>query len=433
MPSQPKDLRLEWPGKQDAIAAADHSTTKKFLPIPEDSVDFDNTNNLYIEGDNLEALKLLRHQFSGQIKMIYIDPPYNTGNEFIYNDNFSHNDWLSMMYPRLKVSRDLLKEDGVIFISIDDHELYNLKLICDEIFNESNFIASLAVLVNPRGRQLEDFVAVAHETVLIYGRNIALNTSMTGLEKSGRMQREYNRKDKSGPYRLIGLRNRNQLFNPRTRPKLFYSLYVDPVTFKVSADQQPGYEEAWPVTSEGVETCWAWSKEKVRRESDVLVGVKVNNIWQVFRKDYLYDEDGNKAMTLVKSVWTDKDINNDYGKKAIKNLFGENIMDHPKARALIERLIKIGVIGKDETILDFFSGSATTAEAVMNLNARDNSRRKYIMVQIPDPIPENHAARKAGFTNICEVGKERIRRAASKIKADTHADIDYGFRVYRVE
>ena len=456
--------RLEWPGKREAIVTANLPTTKTLRPVREDSIDFDTTENLYIEGDNLEVLKLLQESYLGKIKMIYIDPPYNTGKDFVYKDNFSkdaqeeliesgqkdeynqrlvanpesagryHSDWLSMMYPRLKLARNLLKDDGVLFISIDDNESDNLRKVCDEIFGENSFIVSLAVQLNPRGRHLDNFVARTHENLLVYGKDVALNTVMTGIEKSGNMESEYSDNDERGPYRKIGLRNRNQAFNPRTRPKLFYPLYVDPKTWKVSLSKDSAFtEEVLPETSEGVQTCWTWGQEKVKKENDLLIGVQVNNGWQVFRKDYLYDENGKKALTLVKSLWTDKEINNDYGKKSIKGLFGSNVMDFPKAPELIEKLIRCGTIGDDEIVLDFFSGSATTAHSVLQCNADDNRKLKFIMVQVPEKVDENHNAYKQGYKSIPELGRERIRKASKKIKDATGADIDYGFRAYHLD
>lgn len=451
----PKErYRLEWPGKREAIVAANLPTTKTLRPVREDSVDFDKTGNLYIEGDNLEVLKLLQESYLGKVKMIYIDPPYNTGKDFVYKDNFRktaqeelmasgqrdeynqrlvlnpdtsgryHSDWLSMMYPRLKLARNLLTEDGVIFISIDDNEVHNLRKICDEIFGGNSFIVSLAVQLNPRGRHLDNFVARTHETLLVYGKDIALDTTMIGVEKSGNMENEYNESDARGKYRKIGLRNRNQAFNPRTRPKLFYSLYVNPDTKLVSLDKDSEFtEEVLPETAEGIQTCWTWGKEKVKKENPLLMGAEVNGEWQVFRKDYLYDENGKKALTLVKSLWADKNINNDYGKKSIKELFGSNVMDFPKAPELIKKLLQCGTIGRESIVLDFFSGSATTAHAVLDHNVEERKSLKYIMVQVSEPVNENHNAYKAGYQNICEIGKERIRRAGKQIVADKRAEL----------
>lgn len=438
--------RLEWPGKREAIVTANLPTNKTLRPVREDSVNFDSTENLYIEGDNLEVLKLLQESYLGKIKMIYIDPPYNTGKDFVYKDNFAkdaqleliasgqkdeynqrlvvnpesagryHSDWLSMMYPRLKLARNLLTDDGVIFISIDDNESHNLKKICDEIFGEQNFIVSFAVQLNPRGRHLDNFVAKTHEEVLTYGRDVARISTMTGIEKSGNMEGEYNQSDERGLFRVLGLRNRNQAFNPRTRPKLFYPLYVNPENNKVSINKDESYtKEVLPVTSDGVQTCWTWGKEKVEKENHLLTGVLVNGSYQVFRKDYLYNEDGNKALTLVKSLWIDKEINNDYGTKAIKSLFEKNLMDFPKSPDLLSKLINCGIIDKGDIVLDFFSGSATTAHSVMQVNSNDKGQRKFIMVQLPESIDENHIAYEMGYKTISDLGKERIRRAATQI------------------
>ncbi len=455
--------RLEWPGKKEAIVTANLPTTKTLRPIREDSVDFDNTENLYLEGDNLEVLKLLQESYLGKVKMIYIDPPYNTGKDFIYKDNFTqnadefkeataqvnenserlvvnadtsgryHSDWLTMMYPRLKLARNLLTEDGVLFVSIDDNEAYNIKKVLDEIFGENSFIASLAVQLNPRGRHLDNFIAKTHESILIYGKNVFLNSTMCGLEKTGSMVDEYNLTDSRGAYRVLGLRNRNQAFNPITRPNLYYPIYVDPITKKVSTTKDAQFiEEALPVTSEGIKTCWTWGKDKVSNENNLLVAEKVNNNWQIFRKDYLISETGEVALTLAKSLWLDKEINNDYGKKSIKDLFGKNIMDFPKSPELLKKLILSGAT-KNSIILDFFSGSATTAHSVLQQNAEDNGTRKYIMVQLPVEIDPKNEAYHEGYKTIADLAKERIRRAAKKIKEESGKDIDYGFRVYRLD
>lgn len=453
-----------WVGKKAAMAEAARPITKTLRPVKADSREWDTTENLYIEGDNLEVLKILQESYLGKVKMIYIDPPYNTGNDFIYADDFMrtqeeeneqmgmydedenrlfknadtrgrfHSDWCSMIYSRLMLARNLLTEDGVVFISIDDNEGFNLKEICDEVFGGGNFVAQLAVQLNPRGRNLDRYIAKTHESVLVYVSDYLNTASILGIEKEGKMVDEYNKSDVRGAYRLIGLRNRNQAFNPITRPNLYYPLYVDPNTKMVSTVKTDTFtDEVFPDTPDGIKTCWTWMKKKVDSENHLITAERTGNEWRIFRKDYLVAEDGSTATTLVKSLWTENTINNDYGKKAIKELFGSNVMSFPKPPELIKRMAAIGS-GQDSIILDFFSGSATTAHAVMQLNAEDDGRRKFIMVQLPEKCDEASEAYKAGYKNICEIGKERIRRAGDKIQSEhPDAKLDTGFRVFRVD
>ena len=455
-----------WVGKKAAIVEANKPIRKTLRPCVEESKNWDTTENLYIEGDNLEVLKLLQESYLGKVKMIYIDPPYNTGNDFIYADDFMrsqdeeneqmgmydeddnrlfkntdtngrfHSDWCSMIYSRLMLARNLLTEDGVIFISIDDNEAFNLKEICDEVFGNGNFVAQLAVQLNPRGRNLDRYVAKTHESVLIYVHDYLNTASILGIEKEGKMVDEYNKSDERGAYRLIGLRNRNQAFNPITRPNLYYPLYVNPCTKAVSTVRTDNFtDEVFPDTPDGVKTCWTWMKKKVESENHLITAERTGDEWRIYRKDYLVSEDGTTATTLVKSLWTENTINNDYGKKAIKELFGANVMSFPKPPELIKRMVSIGS-RSDSIILDFFSGSATTAHAVMQLNAEDGGHRKFIMVQLPEKCDEASEAYKAGYKNICEIGKERIRRAGEKIKSEspmTTQDLDVGFRVLKLD
>lgn len=458
--------QFTWPDKRKSILLANAPIAKTLRPYREESVDFDNTQNLYIESDNLDALKLLQETYLGKVKMIYIDPPYNTGNDFVYEDDFAqntdeylansgqydedgnrlvqntesngrfHTDWLNMMYPRLKLAKDLLTDDGVIFISIDDNEIENAQNICNEILGKSNHISTLAVQLNPRGRHLDKFVARTHEAVLIYGKNSMLSSTMGGVEKEGRMIEEYNKEDSCGKFRILGLRNRNQSFNPITRPNLYYPLYVNPQNGYVSLTLNDQFiDEVWPDAPDGTKTCWTWAKQKVNDENQLLIAEKTGDEWRIYRKDYLSNSNGDIATTLIKSLWTDKEINNDYGRKAIKDLFGANVMDFPKSVDLIKKLIVTGA-DKNSIILDFFSGSATTAHAVMQLNAEDGSNRKFIMVQLPEETDGNSEANKAGYKNICEIGKERIRRAGQKIKDEGgiySQQLDVGFRVLKVD
>ena len=290
--------------------------------------------------------------------------------------------------------------------------------------------------LNPRGRNLDLFVAKTHESVLEYAKNYLQPTTMFGVEKDGKMVDEYNKQDEVGKYRAIGLRNRNQSFNPQTRPNLYFPLYVDPETHRVSTVKDSTYiDEVWPDAPDGTKTCWTWMRTKIEKENNLIIAERSGDKWRIFRKDYLISPDGNVATTLVKSLWTDNTINNDYGKKSIKELFGGNIMSFPKSPELIKKLIMIGM-QKDAIIMDFFSGSATTAHAVMQQNAEDGGSRKFIMVQIPEETAEKSEAYKAGYKNICEIGKERIRRAGKKIKEDsplTTQNLDVGFRVLKCD
>lgn len=457
---------LNWPGKREALLTANAPIAKTLRPVREESVDFDTTKNLFIEGDNLDALKLLQENYLGKVKMIYIDPPYNTGNDFIYEDDFAeetgdylrrsnqkdeegnrlvantatngrfHSDWLTMMYSRIRLANRLLTDDGVLFVSIDDNEAHNLIAICSEIFGSENFVAQLAVQLNPRGRHLDRFVAKTHEAVLVFVKDGLNGASIQGLEKEGRMVEEYNKKDDKGPYRLLGLRNRNQAFNPTTRPKLYYSLYVNKTTGGVSLSKDEAHQiEVWPDAPNGVKTCWTWGKDKVSKEGGLLCAERTGDEWRVYRKDYLHSDDCEVAKTLVKSLWTDKEITNDYGRKAIKDLFGSSVMDFPKSPELMAKLIRIGS-HSDSIVMDFFSGSASTAEAVMAVNAEDGGNRRFIMIQLPEQASADSSASKAGFASIADIGKERIRRAGNRILEGEVNDAwnkDIGFRTLKID
>lgn len=414
--------RLDWPGKREALALANAPIAKTLRPCREESIDFDTTQNLFIEGDNLEALKLLQENYLGKIKMIYIDPPYNTGNDFVYDDDFSegsseflersnqtdeegnrlvanttangrfHSDWLSMMYARLRLAKSLLTEDGAVFISIDDNEASSLIKVGREIFGDENFVAQLAVQLNPRGRHLDRFIANTHESIVIFVRDGLNSDCIGGLEKEGRMADEYNRSDSNGAYRLLGLRNRNQSFNPTTRPNLYYPLYVCTTNGAVSLNKDDVFtDEVWPDTPDGIKTCWTWGKEKVAKEGDLLLAEESRGEWRIFRKDYL-NKGGSTAKTMAKSLWIDKEITNDYGRAAVKDLFGKAVMDFPKSTSLLNRIIKIGSNDGD-LVLDFFAGSSSTAHALLALNANEGFNRKFIMVQLPEATAEGSIAR----------------------------------------
>ena len=459
-----KDERYQfvWPDKKKAILLANAPINATLRPCREESVDFDNTQNLYIEGDNLDVLKCLKETYLGKVKMIYIDPPYNTGNDFVYNDDFAesteeylansgqydeqgnrlvantesngrfHTDWLNMMYPRLKVARDLLSKDGLILISIDENEINNLEKVCNDVFGESNKITSLITVNNPRGRQSDTFFATVHEYLVCYAKN-KNNAIINGMPLTDEQKAEYGETDERGSYRLLGLRQRGVASLREDRPEMFFPIYVNPNNSEISLDEHAGWDKVIPKKSDGREGRWMWGKKKCVAEKDRLVArlITKRNEFDIFVKDYLEKEDKIRTRKY-KSLLDDKLFNNQNGTQEVKALLGGDYMSFPKSMEYIKTICMIAS-SKDCIILDFFSGSATTAHAVMQLNAEDKGNRKFIMVQLPEYTDEKSAANKAGYKNICEIGKERIRRAAKKIKEETGADIDYGFRVLKLD
>lgn len=389
------------------------------------------------------------------------DPPYNTGNDFVYNDDFAesaedyldrsgqydedgnrlvqntesngrfHTDWLNMIYPRLKLAKSLLTEDGVIFISIDDNEVDNLRKICDEIFGEQNFVAQVIVQTNPRGRTFDKYIAKTHEYVLSYVKDIN-RECVFQIPKDDKAIASYQKEDANGKYRLLELRNRNPVFNRTNRPKMFYPFYANEkdMTVRLHPDETHTIE-IFPRNSEGIDGCWTWGLEKATANINLLVANLANTgKWSVFRKDYL---EGTSLFTKSKALWTETEMNHEYGKEMVGKLFGSAPFDFPKSVSYIEKCLTLGT-KKDSLILDFFSGSATTAHAVMQLNAGDGGHRKFIMVQLPEETDEKSEAFKAGYKNICEIGKERIRRASKKIaEENTQAKFDGGFRVLKLD
>lgn len=459
--------RLEWPGKREAIVTANLPTTKTLRPVREDSVDFDNTENLYIEGDNLEVLKLLQESYFGKVKMIYIDPPYNTGKDFVYRDNFTgdaetelfesgqideqnqrlvanpessgryHSDWLSMMYPRLKLARNLLTDDGLIFISIDDNEVHNLIKLCDEIFGEGNFLGIIANINNPKGRSDDAFIATAHEYIVVYSRNIN-KANVYGFEPEDKVIKRYNKVDNDGlKYREIDLRKTGDADKRSDRPDMFYYFYADPNTLEIlsiSKEKIAGnLLEIKPLKDDGTDGRWRWGFQTAKEYTgNLLVRYMPNRgIWGVFEKDYL---DGRPPLKSTSS-WTYKDVNSERGSEQMIQLgFDKETFSRPKPLGTLRRIIEIGTIPKEKSIvLDFFSGSAGVSQAIFDLLGVNKRDLIFILVQLPEQTDENSEAYKAGYKNICEIGKERIRRAGKKIKEETNADIDYGFRVYRLD
>ena len=441
--------QFTWPDKKNSVLLANAPINKTLRPCREESVDFDNTENLYIEGDNLEVLKLLQETYLGKIKMIYIDPPYNTGNDFVYEDDFAqstdeylansgqyddegnrlvknldsngrfHTDWLNMIYPRLKLAKDLLSDDGVIFISIDDNEIENLRKSCDEVFGQSNFLAQLTIIVKTEGRQYGAF-AKTHEYILVYAKSI----DSAVLHEIAITDGKFRYKDENGGFNTIGLRNRAvRIFNSSNRPNLRYPFYVDCNNkdeygfSKVSTIQKEGWKEVLPSVVDGLESVWRWGKETAEKNKDELVAFcGKDGETRIFKKD-------RNLTTLPKTVWFEKEFNSIVGTREVASVIGKGMFDFPKPLLLLKRMTEIAT-DKNSIVLDIFSGSATTAHAVMQLNAEDGGHRKFIMVQFPEETDEKSEAYKAGYKNICEIGKERIRKAGKKIKGDCTAKID---------
>ena len=458
--------QFTWPDKKKSVLLANAPINKTLRPCREESVDFDTTENLYIEGDNLEVLKLLQETYLGKIKMIYIDPPYNTGNDFVYEDDFAqntdeylansgqfdekgnrmvqntesngrfHTDWLNMIYPRFKVAKELLSPDGLIFISIDENEIINLRKICDEIFGQDRFIAQITLLCNPKGRSQDKYVATCHEYVLIYSKSVLSNGSVSIPKTLDDVKSDYPLIDKDNqPYRELELRNTHRDFGKFNRPKLWYPIYVMP-DGKVSLEKKPDSVEVYPTWDDGFEGCWTWGKEKAIKEINLLVGKKVLGKMKVYRKSYAY-EDGSVALKQVKSIWNDNSFFTERGQAMMNQLFGakSKLFQSPKSLNMLKQCIQMAQ-ARDMIVLDFFSGSATTAHAVMQLNAEDGGHRKFIMVQLPEKTDEKSEAYKAGYKNICEIGKERIRRAGAKIKEEAGLaaqNLDTGFRVLKCD
>ena len=460
MEDAPEAYEFNWVGKQAARAEVLKPIKKTLRPVKEDSVNWDNTQNLYIEGDNLEVLKLLQKSYLGKVKMIYIDPPYNTGNDFVYHDDFAmsadeyaeasgsvdelgnkyiknmdsngrfHSDWCSMMYSRLMVARTLLSEDGVIFISIDDNEVENLRKICDEVLGENNFVTNIVWQSTAGSNTGTDIVTVT-ENILVYtkNRNVFKFNGKLSDENSYTLSDEY--ENIRGKYSLDKM--------DRRRVGSHYSEALNyPITMPDGSLRYPGgYSEK---SAEGWNYLWSKTKVDWGLKNGFIVFKQNNGVWNVYNKRYSkVDNEGNviERSTPYRNLITSDICNTAQGTAEIRNLFGNRFFDFPKPTKIINILLNTVVRkDKDSIILDFFSGSATTAHAVMQLNAEDGGNRKFIMVQLSEETPEDSEARKAGYNTIPDIAKERIRRAGKKIKEEsplTTADLDTGFRVFRLD
>ena len=451
-----------WRGKKNSKRIADAPARDTTLIMDKDkSKDWDNTKNVYIEGDNLEALKLMQKAYGEKIKVIYIDPPYNTGHDFVYKDKFNdsynnylketgqlddegnatttnresngrfHTDWLNMMYPRLKLARNLLTNDGVIFVSIDQNEVNNLIKIMDEIFGERNFMGQISVVNNPRGRSQDKYIATSSEYLLVYSKNVLASGRLSVKKNKHDLGKDYKYQDKNGLYRTLELRNTHRDFGRDNRPNLYYPFYVSN-DGKVSLSQNKIFKyEVFPIWNDGFEGCWTWGKDKAQAHMDLLIAQKVSNTWKIYRKSY-----ATNATKQLKSVWNNKAFYTDKGQTTIFNLFQtkDKIFQAPKSVEYIKQIIKMGINSNDDLILDFFSGSGTVAQATMELNDELNTDLRYVLVQLPEKTNIDSSAYKDGYKNIPEIAEERIRRAGQQIQ-DKHPDakLDTGFKVFKLE
>ena len=469
--------QFTWPDKRNAIRLANAPTTDTLRPCREESVDFDNTQNLYIEGDNLQVLKLLRENYLGKVKMIYIDPPYNTGRNLIYKNNFIssyedymtnsgetdeignllfvnsdangrfHTDWLNMIYPRLKVSKDLLAQDGIIVLTIDDCEIETVTMIMNEVFGSENHLATVVIKNNPSGRSTVKGFSINHEYALFYSKSDS--ATLGRMKHSDEQVSRYKEKDNTGFYEWENFRKNGTDSDRMDRPKQYYPIVLNTQSNKLKVpdmhwdDRNKEYciDEVisaneivlLPKSGDGIEKVWKYGIDRTKSIIDDILVKKQNGRYELYRKKYLNDEG-----SLPRTWWDKPDYSaRDNGTRTLTNIFGPvKLFDFPKAPEAVKDSIIASNVQGDDIVLDFFSGSATTAHAVMMLNAEDSGRRRFIMVQLPEPSMKDSEAYKAGYKNICEIGKERIRRAGKKIKEEsplTTQDLDTGFRVLKLD
>ena len=462
--------QFTWPDKKKSVLLANAPISKTLRPVRDDetkptgadsdgkpycstgSVDFDTTENLYIEGDNLEVLKLLQETYLGKIKMIYIDPPYNTGNDFVYEDDFAqstaeylansgqfdedgnrmvqntesngrfHTDWLNMIYPRLKIAKDILSDTGAIFISIDDNEVDNLQKLCDEVFGESNYVATFPWRKRTAKSDVPFGVSQDYEWILCYSKTNAFIASVEGKERKYFVSDDYPNK----PWRIHDLTTQR---TASERPNSYFTI-INPK----NGDEYPCNPNAtWRITKETFDDYYKAGRLVFPGDYPFLnISKPVLRYW---KEDDMKKSGDNFGKVAVSTKLPDNIGMSQDGTKEITSLLGTKVFSFPKPSALIKYLISIST-EKNDLVLDFFSGSATTAHAAMQLNAEDGGHRKFIMVQLPEKTDEKSEAYKAGYKNICEIGKERIRRAGKKIKEEaglTAQNLDIGFRVLKCD
>ena len=436
---------LQWAGKQEAIRSLLTPSRGTLVPDLERSIDFDTAQNVFIEGDNLEVLKLLQKAYNDKVKLIYIDPPYNTGNDFVYNDNFSdglrgyleytgqvdvegnrtaasadttgrrHSKWLSMMYPRLVLARNLLTQDGAIFVSIDDHEVANLRALMDEVLGAENFLAQITVISNLKGRSDDQYFASAHSYLLAYRRSSEFRPLGVGLEQE--YVESYREVDERGRYRNLPLRKSGTNSLRTDRPNMYFPLYVDPDTGDVRTESDArNFIEVLPMFPDGREGCWRWGQDTALERATELIARRVgsDNHWDIFQKDYL-ERDGVERRAVPKTVWTGPEFDNGRGTAEIKALLGGRVFDAPKPTSLITRMLEYATKGSD-LVLDFFAGSGSTAHAVSLQNRSDGGHRRCISVNLPEETAEGTEARKAGYETVSAITHARLNKVIEMVE-----------------
>lgn len=458
---------LNWAGKSDAFRVMQCPSSATLVPCKDESVDFDTTQNIFIEGENMEVLKVLQKSYFGKVKMIYIDPPYNTGNDsFIYPDKFSetkeeymkhvgdkdaegymtregmfrknsrengqyHSNWLNMMMPRLYLAKSLLREDGVIFISIDDNEVHNLRLLMNEIFGEENFVGQITIINNLKGRNDKKNIATCHEYLLIYGKP---EFEANGLPLSEEQLKQFDKLDENNnAYQLRDLRKRGRPDRREDRPNMYFPIYYDTQTKTCSLEYSPTAIAIYPKRGDNSDGRWRWGKERVQENLSILEPYfsDISGRWGINHRVYLnphlnpvlnteeedVENENEERVSKSKSFWMGGEISTDIGRRTYKELMDDSSFDYPKPVEYIKKVISLGA-NSEAICLDFFAGSGTTAHAVMQLNKEDGGNRKFICVQLPELCDPNKEAYKAGYNTIAEISKERIRRASAKIRAE---------------
>lgn len=470
----PERYNFTWNGKKQAMKLAQQPTTTTLKPNKEKSKNWDETQNLYIEGDNLEVLKLLQKSFSKKVSAIYVDPPYNTGRDIIYPNDYSlnideylkvtgqiandgvhlqtntesngryHTDWLDMMYPRLKLAKNLLAANGIIVITIDDFELPRLMLIMDEIFGETNRLGTVTIKNNPSGRSTSKGFAISNEYALFYGNSD--DTAINRLPRNDKQQSRYGETDEIGKFEWVNFRKHGGY--KEDAPTMYYPIYLknDASGFRIPnmnwIDIEKRYEildeplndefVSYPIDDEGRDRRWKWGLDRaLESRNDMAVRLDRNKVPAVYIKARMKDEG-----MLPLTIWDEKKYSaTEYGTNYLKKLFNGRTFDYPKSVYAVEDALRVATADKNALILDFFSGSSTTADAVFRLNAEDQGTRKFIMIQIPEKVNDNSDAFASGFHTIPEIAEERIRRAGDKIVSDNPllADkLDIGFKVFEL-